>query len=68
MLSGGQLTEPRFVSTDYFGNYRFDDVAVGQDYIVTPISGRYRFSPETRFQSLTEDLAGVNFTGDLQSR
>jgi trimeric autotransporter adhesin len=67
MLSGGQLTEPRIVSTDYFGKYQFDDVAVGQDYVVTPISGRYRFLPESRVQSLTENLTNVDFIGGLQS-
>jgi trimeric autotransporter adhesin len=68
MLSGGQPTESRFVSTDYFGKYQFDGITVGQDYVVTPISVRYRFLPETRFQSLAEDIVGVDFIGDLQTR
>ncbi|MBS1795541.1 MAG: CSLREA domain-containing protein [Acidobacteria bacterium] len=36
----------RTVSTGTFGNYLFDDVAVGETYVVTVVSKRHSFAPQ----------------------
>lgn len=67
MLVGGSLAEPKSTLTDFFGNYRFENLPAGETYIITPSSKRYRFTPESRVQSLTEDLTGIDFVGNQQS-
>lgn len=63
MLSGGELSEPRYAQTDWFGRYVFTDLPVGANYIITPHSSRYEFAPASRTQSLSEDATGINFLG-----
>ncbi|MFM8441610.1 MAG: carboxypeptidase regulatory-like domain-containing protein, partial [Acidobacteriota bacterium] len=50
----------RTVSTGSFGSFRFENIPVGQDYVLTVGSKRYRFSPQTI--SLTADLTGLEIT------
>lgn len=51
--SGG---ETRFVVTNPFGYYRFDEVAVGETYILSVVSKQYEFTPQmvSVFDELTE--------------
>lgn len=57
----GQL---RYAVTGSFGFYRFDDVPVGQTYIMEIRSKRFRFEPSTRVITIMEDLADVSFTAE----
>ncbi len=66
-LTGGNLTAPRYALTDWLGRYRFEDLPVGQTYIVTPQSSRYQFNPAARVYFLGEDLTSADFTGNRQS-
>jgi hypothetical protein len=50
----------RTASTGSFGSFRFENIPVGQDYVLTVGSKRYRFSPQTI--SLTADLTGLEIT------
>jgi len=50
----------RTASTGSFGAFRFENIPVGQDYVLTVGSKRYRFSPQTI--SLTADLTGLEIT------
>lgn len=44
-----------------FGYYRFDNVEVGQIYILTVASNRYVFEPSTRVINLVDELMDENF-------
>lgn len=52
--------ETRTVQTNPFGYYRFNDVLVGEIYVITIISKGYYFTPQVIF--VTEDISGLNFT------
>ena len=54
--------ETIYATTNGNGVYQFNDVPVGQSYIVTVEAIGYAFSPSTRFLSLTEELNDVDFT------
>lgn len=51
----------RTARTNTFGYYRFDDVAVGQTYILAAASKEYIFMPQ--IVSVSQDIADVNFIG-----
>lgn len=53
-----------YVMTSSFGYYTFNDVPVGQTYILTPNSVRYSFTPTSMLVSLTDDYTGADFIAD----
>ncbi|MBS1792678.1 MAG: hypothetical protein JSS81_02420 [Acidobacteria bacterium] len=66
MVTGGSLSEPRFVRTGSFGNYRITDLPVGENYVVTVISKRFVFANPSRVISLADNVADADFTADGQ--
>jgi hypothetical protein len=44
-----------------FGHYRFDEITVGQTYILTIIAKRFVFEPNTRIFTLLDELTDENF-------
>ena len=66
MLTGGNLTEPRYVRTGTFGAYNFDDLAVGQIYVLTVVSKRYTFANPSIVVNLTESISDANFEANPQ--
>ncbi|HEY0427767.1 MAG TPA: FG-GAP-like repeat-containing protein [Pyrinomonadaceae bacterium] len=44
------------------GTYLFEDVPVGNAYVVTPTRAGYTFNPPTRTFNLLENLSGADFT------
>lgn len=44
-----------------FGYYRFEDMTVGQTYIMSVHSKRYEFVENTRVLTLNDDLTGIDF-------
>ncbi len=54
----------RTVRTSSFGYYGFQDIEVGQTYILSIASKRYSFANPTRVITLNEDLAGEDFVSD----
>lgn len=50
--------------TDEAGKYRFNNLAVGADYIITPQKERYSFAPGSKVVSLIEELTEMNFTAN----
>ncbi len=58
--SNGQTRTSR---TGTFGYYRFDDIAAGQNVIITIVSKRYQFAPQV--VSVMEDIENLNFFADL---
>jgi Carboxypeptidase regulatory-like domain len=52
----------RYSMTNSFGNYRFDNLEVGQNYILSVSSKRYQFANATQTIFVGDDLTGVDFT------
>lgn len=50
----------RKMQTGSFGVYRFDELAVGQTYIIQVVSKKFTFAPQTVY--LTDNLSELNFT------
>lgn len=49
------------VTTNNSGEYRFENVAAGQTYIVAASSQQYTFSPPNYFINFLDELTGINF-------
>lgn len=64
MITGGNLTEPRYFRTTTFGYYNFNDLPIGQTYVVTVLSKRYAFSTPSIVLNLQDNVADANFTAD----
>ncbi len=52
--------KPRNVMTGVYGNYRFDDMATGETYVISIRSRRFNYEP--RVVALTDELTGFDFT------
>ena len=52
----------RTVNTGSFGNYRFDNVAVGETYTVTVIGKRYAFTNAVQVVTVSGNIADLDFT------
>lgn len=52
--------------TGPFGYFRFEDVSVGEIYVLTIYSKRFIFAEPSRIITLNEDLTDVNFVGDSE--
>ncbi|MBK8150284.1 MAG: PKD domain-containing protein [Acidobacteria bacterium] len=61
MITGGGLSEPRYVQTGSFGAFRFDELPVGETYIVSVVSRRYVFANPTRVITLEDNVTDFNF-------
>ncbi len=56
--------ETKYVRTSSFGYYKFEDLEVGQTYILTVSAKRYTFANPTRVITLNEDLTDEDFVSD----
>lgn len=54
----------RSAATDWFGKYRFDDVASGQFYIFSVNHRQYQFINNTQALTILENTESVNFTAE----
>ena len=59
--SGGTLTGPRFAITNPFGYYKFDDLTVGETYVIEVAAKRYSFDPSSRVVTLNDEIADMDF-------
>jgi pimeloyl-ACP methyl ester carboxylesterase len=57
--------ESIFTRPNQLGYYRFEDLISGEEYILTPSRKSYRFEPQNRLVSLTEDLDNIDFQATL---
>ena len=64
-LSGGTLTQPLRAITNPFGYYRFDDLAVGQAYVISVSSKRYTFTEPARVVTVNDELQNEDFVADV---
>ena len=65
-LTGGRLTEPRYVATGSFGSYAFDGLAVGETYVIQVSAKRFRFAQPSRIFTLQDNVTDMDFTANPQ--
>lgn len=66
-ISGGNLPQPRFLSTNFFGNYNFAGLQAGQVYTIQIAGRRHTFSPNSATFTSNSNLSGADFLGTLLS-
>lgn len=52
----------RTVLTSSFGHYRFDDIEVGQTYVVSVRSKRYQFADQAHVVAVNDEITDLDFT------
>lgn len=67
ILSGGNLATPVYALTNAFGYYRFLDMQVGLNYVITVISKRLNFTPASQTFTLNKGRTNVDFVADAPS-
>lgn len=60
-LTGGGLTTPRTFITNPFGYYSFDDLPVGQTYVLTVGSKQYTFATPSVVITADDNLQNIDF-------
>ncbi len=63
-LSGGGLPQPRIAITNSFGFYRFTDIPVGGNYVISVSSKRHRFEDPVRVIQLYGAITGFDFVAE----
>jgi hypothetical protein len=66
ILSGGGLPESIEMYTGQFGYYSFNDLPVGQNYVVTVKSRRFHFTDPSHIFTLEDDIIGSDFVAEPQ--
>ena len=56
--------EIRSTKTSSFGYYRFEDLPVGETYIIQPSAKGVNFSPSSLIINLNENIEDQNFVGE----
>jgi len=51
----------RAIRTNSFGFYRFEEVAVGETYVISIASKRFMFNPSSQVLSVNDELTNVDF-------
>jgi hypothetical protein len=67
VLTGGNLFTPRTTRTGTFGNFTFEDVTVGQIYIVTVEGKKYNFPQSSQIISLVDNVTDIVFQADWEN-
>ncbi len=67
VLNGGELTGPVIVYTGQLGYYNFEDLPVGQNYVVTVKSRRFNFSNPSHLINLQDSVFTEDFIADPDS-
>ncbi len=55
--------ETFYAVSNHFGNFRFENLQVGNFYVLTVNGGKYNFPDNTQSFTLNEDLTGLRFIG-----
>ncbi len=63
IISGGPLTQPRTTTTSGFGFFGFNNVSVGNTYVISVVHNRFTFDQPTQVFSLQDEQTGLLFTG-----
>ena len=63
-ISGGNLPSPITRKTNTFGFYKFNDLPVGETYVLTVNSKKYTFSQPTRMVNLLDEVSDADFEAE----
>lgn len=66
-LSGGRLTSPRISRSSALGYFSFDEVEVGQTYVISVSSKRFGFAVPSQTVSLIESITDLTFTSSWEN-
>ncbi len=66
-LTGGTLIVPRVAVTNQFGYFAFDNVEVGQFYVISVQHKNYIFNQNTQSLTLFEDVDDMIFRADFEN-
>ncbi len=64
LITGGSLAEPRYATTNSFGFYEFQDIALGETYVLQVFSKRYAFDSPSMILNLDGSVKDADFIGD----
>lgn len=67
MITSNSLTSPRTALTSSLGYFTFDDIEVGQTYIITVMSKRYGFALPSQVISVTDSISDIVFIASWQN-
>lgn len=65
-LSGGNLPLPLSVQTGAFGYYSFENLQVGESYVLQVGAKRFRFAVSSRIITLQDNLEDIDFVANPQ--
>ena len=65
-VSGGNLQTPRSTLSTTFGNYSFDNLTVGETYVVTVTAKKYSFDNASRVINLQDNISDADFISAAQ--
>jgi hypothetical protein len=63
-ISGNGLAQPVTVRTNGFGYYSFDELPVGESYVVTVASKQYTFNPASKSFNLESSISDADFVSE----
>lgn len=63
-IAGDSLGQPISMATGHLGYYEFNELPVGESYVVTVNSKRFIFTNPTRIVTLTDNIIGADFVAD----
>lgn len=66
VLMTGQTGETQTAVSNTFGNFRFNEVRVGEIYVFTVSSRRYQFSVPSQVLSVNDNVSDLVFIADWQ--
>ena len=66
ILTGNSLPAPVVVQTGSFGTYSFNNLQVGETYVLQVGAKRYRFTNPTHVITLQGDIADMDFVANPQ--
>jgi hypothetical protein len=66
IISGGQLPESISFYTGHLGYYNFEDLPVGQAYVITVKSRRFTFANPTKIIDLKDSITDADFIAEPQ--
>jgi hypothetical protein len=63
MIMGSGLPEPLYATTNNFGRFKYEDIPVGHDYVLTVFSRRVEFKQPSLTVRLIDNVTDADFIG-----
>lgn len=64
IITGGPLSQPRFAFSSGFGFFGFNNVTVGNTYVISVMASGFSFEQPAQVVSLDNEQTGLIFTGE----